>query len=65
MSSKQAVALVLKGKKVVLKLSMNFGAVGFQGDTEVTVEVEGRGGGKGDLSSSSLELSKSPKAPEL
>ena len=31
----------------------------------VTVEVEGRGGGKRVLSSSSLELSKSPKAPEL
>ena len=41
------------------------GAVGFQGDTEVTVEVEGHGGGKGDLSSSSLELSKSLKALEL
>ena len=41
------------------------GAMGFQGDTMVTVEVEGRGGGEGVLSSSSLELSKSPKAPEL
>ena len=41
------------------------GAVGFQGNTEVTVEVEGRGGGEGDLSSSSLELSKSSKAPGL
>ena len=39
--------------------------MGFQGDTEVTVEVEGRGGGEGDLSSSSLELSKSSKAPGL
>ena len=39
--------------------------VGFQGDTVVTVEVEGRGGGEGDLSSSLLELSKSPKALEL
>ena len=39
--------------------------MGFQGDTVVTVEVEGRGGGEGVLSSSSLELSKSPKAPEL
>ena len=41
------------------------GAVGFQGDTEVTVEVEGCGGGEEDLSSSLLELSKSLKAPEL
>ena len=41
------------------------GAVGFQGDAVVTVEVEGHGVGKGDLSSSSLELSKSPKALEL
>ena len=40
------------------------GAVGFQGDAEGTVEVEECGGGEGDLSSS-LELSKSPKAPEL
>ena len=40
------------------------GAVGFQGDTAVTVEGEGGGGGKGDLSSSLLELSKSPKALE-
>ena len=38
--------------------------MGFQGDTEVTVEVEGRGGGTGDLSSS-LELLKRPKALEL
>ena len=38
------------------------GAVGFQGDAVVTVEVDGCGGGEGDLSSSSLELSKSPKA---
>ena len=41
------------------------GAMGFQGDTVVTVEVKGRGGGEGVLSSSSLELSKSPKALEL
>ena len=41
------------------------GAMGFQGDTVVTVEVKGRGGGKGVLSSSSLELSKSLKALEL
>ena len=40
------------------------GAVGFQGDAEVTVEVEGRRGGEGDLSLS-LELSKSPKALEF
>ena len=38
------------------------GAVGFQGDTVVTVDC---GGGEGDLSSSSLELSKSPKALEF
>ena len=38
--------------------------MGFQGDAGITVEVNGQGGGKGDLSSS-LELSKSPKAPEL
>ena len=38
--------------------------VEFQGDAGFTVEVEGRGGGAGDLSSS-LELSKSLKAPEL
>ena len=31
----------------------------------VTVEVNGHGGGEGDLSSSLLELSKSPKALEL
>ena len=41
------------------------GAVGFQEDTVVTVEVDGCGDGEGDLSSSSLELSKSPKAPGL
>ena len=41
------------------------GVVGFQGDTVVTVEVEGCGVGEGDLSSSLLELSKSPKALEL
>ena len=41
------------------------GAVGFQGDTVVMAEVDGCGGGEGDLSSSSLELSKSPKALEL
>ena len=41
------------------------GAMGFQGDTVVTAEVEGRGGGEGVLSSLSLELSKSLKAPEL
>ena len=40
------------------------GAVGFQGDAEGAVEVEGHGGGKDDLSSL-LELSKSPKALEL
>ena len=40
-------------------------AVGFQGDTVVTAEVNGCGGCEGDLSSSSLELSKSPKALEL
>ena len=38
--------------------------MGFQGDAEVTVEVEERGGGEGDLSLS-LELLKSLKAPEL
>ena len=48
-----------------LGLLEGVGPVGFQGDTVVTVEVEGHGGGEGDLSSSSLELSKSPKAPEL
>ena len=48
-----------------LGLLQDVGAVGFQGDTAVTVEVEGHGGGKGDLSSSSLDLSKSPKALEL
>ena len=48
-----------------LGLLVGVGAMGFQGDTVVTVEVEGRGGGEGVLSSSSLELSKSPKAPEL
>ena len=41
------------------------GAVGFQGDTVVMAEVNGCGGGEGDLSSSSLESSKSPKAPGL
>ena len=40
-------------------------AVGFQGDTVVMAEVDGCGGGEGDLSSSSLESSKSPKALEL
>ena len=39
--------------------------MGFQGDAVVTVEVDGRGDGKGDLSSSLLEFSKSPKAPEF
>ena len=39
--------------------------MGFQGDAVVTVEVDGHGDGEGDLSSSSLELSKSLKAPEL
>ena len=39
-------------------------AMGLQGDVEATVEVEGCGGGEGDISSL-LELSKSPKAPEL
>ena len=48
-----------------LGLLADAGAVGFQGDAVVTVEVEGRGSGEGDLSSSSLELSKRPKAPEL
>ena len=48
-----------------LGLLRGVGAMGFQGDTVVTVEVEGRGGGEGVLFSSSLELSKSPKAPEL
>ena len=47
-----------------LGLLKGAGAVGFQGDAEVTVEAEGHGGGEGDLSSS-LELSKSPKALEL
>ena len=48
-----------------LGLLKGIGAMGFQGDTVVTVEVVGRGGGEGDLSSLSLELSKSPKALEL
>ena len=34
------------------------GAVRFQGDTVVTVEVDGCGGGEGDLSSSSLDCQK-------
>ena len=45
-----------------LGLLEDVGPVGFQGDTVATVEVEGHGGGEGDLSSSLLELSKSPKA---
>ena len=48
-----------------LGLLADAGAVGFQGDAVVTVEVEGCGFGEGDLSSLSLELSKSPKALEL
>ena len=48
-----------------LGLLKGVGPVGFQGDTVVMVEVEGHGGGEGDLSSSLRELSKSPKALEL
>ena len=42
---------------------MGGGGLGSQRDTVVTADVEGCGGGEGV--SSSLELSKSPKAPEL
>ena len=41
------------------------GVLGSQRDTAVTADVEGCGGGERVSSSSSLELSKSPKAPEL
>ena len=41
------------------------GVLGSQRDTAVTADVEGCGGGEEVLSSSSLELSKSLKAPEL
>ena len=41
------------------------GVLGSQRDTAVTADVKGCGGGEEVLSSSSLELSKSPKAPEL
>ena len=41
------------------------GVLGSQRDTAVIADVEGCGGGKRVSSSSSLELSKSPKAPEL
>ena len=41
-----------------LGLLEGVGPVGFQGDTVVTVEVEGRGGGEGDLSSLSLVIKK-------
>ena len=41
-----------------LGLLEGVGAMGFQGNTVVTVDVEGRGGGEGDLSSSSLDCQK-------
>ena len=41
------------------------GVLGSQRDTVVTADVEGCGGGERVSSSSLLELSKSPKAPEL
>ena len=41
------------------------GVLGSQRDTVVTADVEGCGGGEGGLTSSSLESSKSPKAPGL
>ena len=41
------------------------GGLGSQRDTVVTADIKGCGGGEGVSTSLSLELSKSPKAPEL
>ena len=56
----------LGGKtRLGLGLFVGGGGLGSQRDTVVTADVEGCGGGEGVSTSSSLKLSKSPKAPEL